>query len=97
MDPTEQALKMNTVKSRREKREAGGNRKQDRDIDKFQKLIGKNKHMLGLNHFRNNPDSEFQKNKTDCRISKSSRGKINPIKPHLKRYPQKSNGKKQTK
>lgn len=41
--------------------------------------------MMGLNNFRNNPDSEFQKNKIDFRILKSSRGKVNPVKPHTKR------------
>lgn len=85
MDLTEQGLKRNTVETRRKKKEADGNRKQDRDIDKLQKLVGKNKHMMGLNNFRNNPDSEFQKNKLDFRILKSSRGKVNPVKPHTKR------------
>lgn len=45
--------------------------------------------MKGLNNFKNNPDSEFQKNELDLRILKSSRGKVNPVKPHTKDTPKK--------
>lgn len=49
--------------------------------------------MLGLNNYRNNPDSELPKNKIDGRLFKPSRGKFNPINSHTKRYPQRKQNK----
>lgn len=64
---------MDTVKTSREERAVGGKRAEKLILETKRKKT----HTVGLNNFRNNPNSEFPKNKTDCTILKSTRGKKN--------------------